>query len=96
VPNEEEEQTKNGIINLVVGGVISFIGICFVAVTLWLGSSVNTLTKTSVKLDLTVQQLTKTVDFITATQHQNVLIIQDLRLQLSNHETRIIQLEKVK
>lgn len=96
MPNEEEEQTKNGIINLVVGGVISFIGICFVAVTLWLGSSVNTLTKTSVKLDLTVQQLTKTVDFITATQHQNVLIIQDLRLQLSNHETRIIQLEKVK
>lgn len=91
-----EHTTDNEVIKLVVGGVISFIGICFVAVTLWLGTSVNNLTKSNIRLEAAVQQLQKSADRLGLLSQQNRDEIQDLKMELITIKSNIKRLQEGK
>jgi len=53
------DEQDEGFARVIVGGVASFVGLCFLSVSIWLATTVSTLAKTSATLELSVTNLTK-------------------------------------
>lgn len=99
----DEQDTENNLIKVVVGGVVSFVGLCFLAVSIWLATTVSNLSRSSATLELSITNLTKQteklaekVDTIAEDQKQssiNVYRVQHLEGEVLSLKKRVKELE---
>jgi hypothetical protein len=97
------EGSETNIVKIVVGGVITFVGVCFLSVSIWLATTVNSLAKSSAKLEITIvnlstqtEKLAKKVDKISEAQSMHSVDayrITSLEAEIVTLKARVKELE---